>query len=118
MRISDWSSDVCSSDLLVDAQRGVISQHMLVWVPSWADDVVRNARTDLYRGVGWLARGVIREAASFCEIGAAKAKDGGAVRRREKEMKGTGGDDKKGRGRGGKGQEKGRKREEKEAGEG
>src|SRR3546814_19447211 len=98
MRISDWSSDVCSSDLflahlaelaiaaseiedggevkrLVDAQRGFISQHMLVWVPRWADDVVRHARTDLYRGVGWLARGVILEAASFFEIGAAKAKD-------------------------------------------
>src|SRR3546814_4250647 len=58
---------------LVDAQRGFISQHMLVWVPRWADDVVRHARTDLYRGVGWLARGVILEAASFFANGADKA---------------------------------------------
>src|SRR3546814_19691541 len=89
MRISDWSSDVCSSDLflahlaelaiaaseiedggevkrLVDAQRGFISQHMLVWVPRWADDVVRHARTDLYRGVRSEERRVGKECVSTC----------------------------------------------------
>lgn len=54
---------------LIDAQRGFIGQHVLRWVPRWADDVVNHAQTDLYRGLAWLARGAISEAASFFAIG-------------------------------------------------
>jgi TorA maturation chaperone TorD len=50
---------------LVIAQRGFLLQHILPWVPRWADDVLANARTDLYRGVAWLARGAAIEAGSF-----------------------------------------------------
>ena len=50
---------------LIDAQRGFLSQHMSPWVPRWADDVINHARTELYRGLGWLARGTVLEAASF-----------------------------------------------------
>ena len=53
---------------LVDAQRGFLKQHILPWVTRWADDVVRHAATDLYRGLGWLARGAVLEAASFFTV--------------------------------------------------
>jgi putative dimethyl sulfoxide reductase chaperone len=66
---------------LIDAQRGFLSQHMLRWVPRWADDVVRYARTDLYCGLGWLARGTVLEAASFFSAEVAKAKQQGAFQR-------------------------------------
>jgi putative dimethyl sulfoxide reductase chaperone len=66
---------------LIDAQRGFLSQHMLRWVPRWADDVVRYARNDLYCGLGWLARGTVLEAASFFGADVDKAKEQGAFRR-------------------------------------
>ncbi len=50
---------------LIHAQRGFLSQHLLKWAPRWADDVANNARTDFYRGLGWLARGTVMEASSF-----------------------------------------------------
>lgn len=66
---------------LIDAQRGFVSQHMLRWVPRWADDVVRHARTDLYRGMGLLARGTVLEMASFFGAGATPSRQQGAFRR-------------------------------------
>lgn len=66
---------------LIDAQRGFVSQHMLPWVPRWADDVTRHARTDLYRGLGWLARGTVLEMASFFNADAAPSRPKGAFRR-------------------------------------
>ena len=53
---------------LVDAQRGFLKQHILPWVTRWTDDVVRHASTDLYRGLAWLARGAVLEAASFFTV--------------------------------------------------
>lgn len=53
---------------LIDAQRGFLAQHMLPWIPRWANDVVNHARTELYRGLGWLARGTVLESASFFGI--------------------------------------------------
>lgn len=50
---------------LVDAQRGFLSQHMLRWIPRWANDVIEQARTEYYRGLGWLARATVLEAGSF-----------------------------------------------------
>lgn len=66
---------------LIDAQRGFLAQHMLPWVPRWADDVVANARTDFHRGLGWLARGAVLEAASFVAATTAERKQQGAFRK-------------------------------------
>lgn len=68
---------------LIDAQRGFLSQHMLAWAPRWADDVVAGARTDFYRGLGWLARGTVLEAASFVAATAVERKRQGAFRKNE-----------------------------------
>src|SRR3546814_3413765 len=40
MRISDWSSDVCSSDLLVDVARDRVLLHSEVRYPPGMNDVV------------------------------------------------------------------------------
>src|SRR3546814_19664337 len=40
MRISDWSSDVCSSDLLAIAFAGMpLSRHILVWMSTPAESL-------------------------------------------------------------------------------
>lgn len=62
---------------LIDAQRGFLTQHLLRWVPRWADDVVSHAKTDLYRGLGWLARGTVLEAGSFFAATAEQARQAG-----------------------------------------
>src|SRR3546814_16783254 len=46
MRISDWSSDVCSSDLLVHAERHVLHQRQVV------DILHRDAADDALRQIG------------------------------------------------------------------
>ena len=66
---------------LIDAQRGFLANHMLPWVPRWADEVVEHARTDLYRGLAWLARGTTLEAGSFFSAGKQAKKQGGAFRK-------------------------------------
>jgi TorA maturation chaperone TorD len=39
------------SDLL-NVQKHFVTDHLLKWVPSFADDIVRNARTSYFRGLG------------------------------------------------------------------
>jgi putative dimethyl sulfoxide reductase chaperone len=53
---------------LIVAQRDFLAQHILKWVPRWADDVVEYARTDFYRGLALLASGTAKEAGSFFSI--------------------------------------------------
>lgn len=66
---------------LVDAQRAFVGQHLLKWVPRWADDVTAHARTDFYRGFGWLARGCALEMGSFFAVTADRPQVAGAFRR-------------------------------------
>lgn len=65
---------------LIDAQRGFLAQHVAPWVPRWADDVAAHARSDFHRGIAWLARGVVHEAASFFAVGGARAATSGPFR--------------------------------------
>jgi TorA maturation chaperone TorD len=66
---------------LIDAQRAFLGQHLLPWVPRWAGDVVEHARTDLYRGLAWLARGTVIEAASFFSVASEQPVRSGAFQR-------------------------------------
>lgn len=68
---------------LIDAQRAFLMQHMLSWVPRWSDDVNLHARTDLYRGLAWLARGVVQEAGLFFSVQAEKEKPSGAFKKND-----------------------------------
>jgi TorA maturation chaperone TorD len=69
---------------LIDAQRGFISQHVLRWVPRWANDVIENARTDLYIGLAWLARGTAMEAGSFFAATGEQTRQVGPFRREDR----------------------------------
>ena len=66
---------------LIAAQRGFLAQHVLPWVPRWANDVLMHARTDLYRGLAWLARGTAIEASSFFSVEQQKTRQAGAFLR-------------------------------------
>lgn len=50
--------DTAAFDQYLDAQRRFLVEHPLQWVPLWATLVTENARTDFWRGVALLARGV------------------------------------------------------------
>ncbi len=59
-------------DELVQAQRDFLSQHPLRWVPKWCRQMDANARTDYYRGLARLARGVLKELGAAFEATAAR----------------------------------------------
>lgn len=41
------------------AQRGFLTNHLLVWAPRWCDQMVHHARTDYYRGLALVVRGAL-----------------------------------------------------------
>src|SRR3546814_13955297 len=62
MRISDWSSDVCSSDLLDDAARALLGETRAAlsdvqeWSPTALDEKVRGVAEDAEIGLGKVAQ--------------------------------------------------------------
>ena len=61
-------------DEALTAQRDFLTAHPLQWVPLWCDQVEKNARTDFYRGVAQVTRGVLAElAATFGIVAPAEA---------------------------------------------
>jgi TorA maturation chaperone TorD len=43
------------------AQQRFLREHLLQWAPAFCGDVVANARTDLFRGLGLLTRGLLTQ---------------------------------------------------------
>jgi putative dimethyl sulfoxide reductase chaperone len=60
--------DTAAFDQYLDAQRRFLVEHPLQWVPFWATLVTENARTDFWRGVALLARGVTLELARLHDV--------------------------------------------------
>jgi putative dimethyl sulfoxide reductase chaperone len=60
--------DTAAFDQYLDAQRRFLVEHSLQWVPLWATLVNENARTDFWRGVALLARGVTIELAQLHDV--------------------------------------------------
>jgi len=48
-------------DALVEAQKDFLSNHTLKWVGSWVDLVLNHAKTDFFKGVSLVIRGVMKE---------------------------------------------------------
>jgi TorA maturation chaperone TorD len=42
---------------ILDAQRGFLNDHLLIWGPHWCGLVIKNAQTDFYKGAALLLRG-------------------------------------------------------------
>lgn len=55
-------------NVLLDAQRGFMTEHMLRWLPLWSGQVSRHARTELFRGLGLLTRGVLHILAQHLDV--------------------------------------------------
>ncbi|MDR7155724.1 TorA maturation chaperone TorD [Sphingobium xenophagum] len=66
---------------LIAAQRGFLTQHMLRWIPSWADAVEAHAQTEWFLGLASLSRAVLTEAKSFLAIALVEHRDTGPFRR-------------------------------------
>jgi len=53
---------------LVQAQREFLSDHLLKWGITWADQLYEHAVSDFYRGLAKLSKGAMLSAASFLKI--------------------------------------------------
>jgi TorA maturation chaperone TorD len=60
--------DQAALDEAVAAQRDFLAAHPLQWMPQWCDQVDQHARTDFYRGVARVTRGVLAELASAFDL--------------------------------------------------
>ena len=52
--------DLAAARTHLQTQQQFLEKHLLVWVPAFSGEVVHNATTDFYRGVGALTRDFIR----------------------------------------------------------
>lgn len=60
--------DPAAFEASMAAQRGFLAEHLLKWAAAWCGLVLEHARTDFYRGVGLLTRGVLTELARLFEL--------------------------------------------------
>ena len=58
---------------IMNAQRDFLDEHLLRWVFIWEELLLKEARTDFYRGIGMLAVGAVVEAAK--QVGAKLLKE-------------------------------------------
>lgn len=52
----------------LEAQRGFLTEHLLLWGPLWCNLVVEHAKTKFYRGIALVLRGALKELATILEI--------------------------------------------------
>ncbi|HZY41749.1 MAG TPA: hypothetical protein VFF59_07085, partial [Anaerolineae bacterium] len=52
----------------VAAQRGFLAEHLLKWAPIWCHLVLEHARTEFYRGIALLVRGLLAELADMFDL--------------------------------------------------
>lgn len=67
--------DEASFNRFLDAQRHFIRTHPLKWAPNFCDQVEQHARTDFYRGLALLTRGIFNELASIHNIDVSDRKE-------------------------------------------
>lgn len=52
----------------IGAQRDFCRQHLLVWAPTWSEQMVTLAHTDFYRGLALVVRGALAELAGRLDV--------------------------------------------------
>lgn len=57
-----------SPETLIAAQREFLQAHLLCWGPAWCQQVEAHARTDFYRGLARMLRGVFKSLAELFEL--------------------------------------------------
>jgi len=53
---------------ILEAQKGFLSRHLLVWGPLWCSLMLEHARTDFYQGITLLVKGALKEMASLHDL--------------------------------------------------
>ena len=59
-------------EMLLDAQREFLQKHVGSWALTWCELVEENARTDFYKGLASLTRGVLSELSAVLKVKLAK----------------------------------------------
>ncbi|MCC7451687.1 MAG: molecular chaperone TorD family protein [Anaerolineae bacterium] len=62
------SHNACLLDRAVQGQRAFLTDHLLAWIPRYAQDVITSAQTDYYRGVAYLLLGTLAETAALLKV--------------------------------------------------
>jgi TorA maturation chaperone TorD len=57
----------------VQGQRDFCRQHLLVWAPTWSEQMVILAQTDFYRGLALIVRGALTELARLLDVEKARS---------------------------------------------
>lgn len=52
----------------IQGQRDFCRQHLLVWAPTWSEQMVMLAHTDFYRGLALVVRGALAELARLLDV--------------------------------------------------
>ena len=60
--------DQAEFEKLIASQKEFFRAHLLQWGPAWAELVIQYARTDFYRGLGYLTLGALQAAARLFEL--------------------------------------------------
>ncbi len=60
--------DRTAFETILAAQREFLSEHLLIWAPQWCDVVQAEAKTDFFRGIALLTRGILTELATTMQI--------------------------------------------------
>ncbi len=55
----------CLLDRALQGQHAFLTDHLLAWIPRYAQDVINSANTDYYRGVAYLLIGTLAETAAL-----------------------------------------------------
>ena len=62
------SSDTESFNIIINAQRRFLSEHLLRWGHHWCEKVCASARTEFLKGLGLVTRGALTELAQIMKI--------------------------------------------------
>lgn len=52
----------------IQAQKDFLRKHLLVWAPTWCNQMIEHAKTDFYRGLALLVWGAMQDAARIFEL--------------------------------------------------
>ena len=62
------SGDENAFNQILDAKQDFLSQHPLVWIPTWCDQIIIHANTDFYRGLAMLVWGSLKEVSEIFDL--------------------------------------------------
>jgi TorA maturation chaperone TorD len=69
LALEAWQAqDQARFDEILRAQRGFLEEHPLLWAQVWANQVIKHAQTDFYRGLALVTWGALKELAVLHDL--------------------------------------------------